>query len=330
MNRPFRSRAVFAALAILCAAALIVSIGIGTVKFTLPEILTALVRDDDSAARLLIWNLRLPRVLTGGLVGMCLALSGCILQSVMRSHLASPSTIGVTAGAGFLGHLTLCAFPAFAPMLPAGCILGALITTLLIWALACRGGTTPVRLILAGMAVSALLGAGTDLLRTLFADRLENAAGFLVGSLNGVGWRDFLALLPFAAVGILAASLLPRPMNLLALGDDVAASLGLRTGAFRLILIVIASLLAGAAISAAGMISFVGLIVPHIARLLVGSDCRRLLPASALLGFSLVTACDTVGRVILPPGEVPVSILLSLIGAPFFLWLLRSRESGVQ
>ena len=111
-------------------------------------------------------------------------------------------------------------------------------------------------------------------------------------------------------------------MNLLALGDDVAASLGLRTGAFRLLLIVIASLLAGAAISAAGMISFVGLIVPHIARLLVGSDCRKLLPASAMLGFSLVTACDTVGRVILPPGEVPVSILLSLIGAPFFLWLI--------
>ena len=132
-------------------------------------------------------------------------------------------------------------------------------------------------------------------------------------------------ILPYALAGLLVCLFLPSKMNILMLGDETANALGLRTELFRFLLIAVSSLLSGAAIAAVGMLSFVGLIVPHIARLLVGSDYRYLFPASIFLGFSLIVICDTIGRVIMPPGEVPVSIIISFIGAPFFLFLLRSR-----
>lgn len=315
--------AIFGALSVLST---LICTGIGSVKIPIPDVAKALFVADDSVARLLVWNLRFPRVLVGGLVGVCLSLSGCILQGVMRNTMASPSTIGVTGGASFIGYLTLVAFPAYSHLLPIGSILGAFVTTMLIYALAYQKGVSPVKMILSGMAVSALFGAFNDIIKTFFADSLGNASGFLVGGLNGTGWGNFRMILPYAAAGIFICAFLPSRMNILMLGDETANALGLRTELFRFFLIAVSSLLAGAAIAVAGLISFVGLVVPHIARLLVGSDYRYLFPASALLGFTLVTVCDTIGRVILPPGEVPVSIILSFIGAPFFLYLLRTRE----
>lgn len=322
-----RRLTVIGVLAVLSVLSMLISTGIGSVRFSVGEVAKALFVNDDSTARLLIWNLRFPRVLTGGLVGICLSLAGCILQGVMRNTLASPSTIGVTGGASFIGYLTLVAFPAYAHLLPIGSILGAFVTTMLIYALAYQKGVSPVKMILSGMAVSALFGAFNDIIKTLFAESLGNASGFLVGGLNGTTWDTFRMILPYAAVGMFICLFLPSKMNILMLGDETANSLGLRTERFRFFLIAISSLLAGAAISAAGLISFVGLVVPHIARLLVGSDYKYLFPTSVLLGFTLITVCDTIGRVIMPPGEVPVSIILSFIGAPFFLWLLRTRDS---
>lgn len=312
--------------AVISVFSVLICTGIGSVKFSVIEVAKALFLSDDSTARLLIWNLRFPRVLVGGLVGVCLSLAGCILQGVMRNTMASPSTIGVTGGASFIGYITLVAFPAYAYLLPIGSIIGAFVTTMLIYALAYQKGVSPVKMILSGMAVSALFGAFNDMIKTFFADSVGNASGFLVGGLNGTGWESFRMILPYAVVGIFICAFLPSKMNILMLGDETANALGLRTEIFRFFLIAVSSLLAGAAISVAGLISFVGLVVPHIARLLVGSDYKYLFPASALLGFSLVTVCDTIGRVILPPGEVPVSIILSFIGAPFFLYLLRTRE----
>lgn len=313
----------FAAVSVL---SVFVCTGIGSVKFSVPETAKALFVADGSMARLLIWNLRFPRVLVGGLVGVCLSLAGCILQGVMRNNMASPSTIGVTGGASFVGYVTLVAFPVYSYLLPIGSIIGAFVTTMLIYALAYQKGVSPVKMILSGMAVSALFGAFNDMIKTFFADSLGNASGFLVGGLNGTGWDSFRMILPYALAGMFICAFLPSKMNILMLGDETANALGLRTEFFRFFLIAVSSLLAGAAISVAGLISFVGLVVPHIARLLVGSDYKYLFPASALLGFSLVTICDTIGRVIMPPGEVPVSIILSFIGAPFFLYLLRTRE----
>lgn len=315
--------ALFGAASIL---SVLICTGIGSVKIPIPDVAKAIFVDDGSMARLLVWNLRFPRVLAGGLVGVCLSLSGCILQGVMRNTMASPSTIGVTGGASFIGYLTLVAFPSYSHLLPLGSIIGAFATTMLIYALAYQKGVSPVKMILSGMAVSALFSAFNDIIKTFFADSLGNASGFLVGGLNGVGWDSFYMILPYAAAGVFICAFLPSRMNILMLGDETANALGLRTEVFRFFLIAVSSLLAGSAIAVAGIISFVGLVVPHIARLLVGSDYRFLFSASAMLGFSLVCMCDTVGRVILPPGEVPVSIILSFIGAPFFLYLLRTRE----
>ena len=313
---------------VLCVVTALVCVGIGTIHFSLREIVRGLFVADDSTSRLLIWHLRFPRILCGGLVGVCLSLSGCILQGVMRNTMASPSTIGVTGGASFIGYITLVVFPNFSHLLPIGSIAGAFVTTMLIYALAYQKGVSPVKMILSGMAVSALFGAFNDMIKTFFADSLGNASGFLVGGLNGTGWPHFGMIAPYAMCGVLLCFLLPSKMNILMLGDETANSLGLRTERFRFFLIAISSLLSGAAISVAGLISFVGLVVPHIARLLVGSDYKYLFPASAFLGFTLVVACDTIGRVIMPPGEIPVSIILSFIGAPFFLYLLRTRETG--
>ncbi len=325
MKKRIRAVVVIGVLLAVSVLAVVFCVGIGTIEFTPREVLRAIFVDDGSPSRLIIWNLRFPRILTGGLVGICLALSGCVLQGVMRNNLASPSTIGVTGGASFVGYLTLVAFPAYSYLLPVGSIVGAFVTTMLIYALAYQKGVSPVRMILSGMAVSALFGAFNDIIKTLFAESLGNASGFLVGGLNGCGWRSFRMILPYALAGLLVCLFLPSKMNILMLGDETANALGLRTELFRFLLIAVSSLLSGAAIAAVGMLSFVGLIVPHIARLLVGSDYRYLFPASVFLGFSLIVLCDTIGRVIMPPGEVPVSIIISFIGAPFFLFLLRSR-----
>jgi len=309
-------------------AASIASVCMGSAVFNVQESLKAIFVADDSAARLIIWNVRLPRIIGGGMVGICLSLAGCLLQGVMRNHLASPSTIGVTSGASFIAYLTLVVFPHLFYLLPIGAILGAFITTLGIYLLAFEKGVSPVKMILSGMAVAAVFGAFNDIIRSFFPDRIFNATGFLVGSLNGVAWKHIQLIFPYVVIGIIICLFLPSKMNILMLGDEMSNSLGVRTEQFRFLLIIVSSLLSGAAISISGLINFVGLIVPHIARLIVGSDYKYLLPASITLGYSLVVLCDLIGRTILPIGEISVSIVISFIGAPFFLYLLRSKSTN--
>lgn len=315
------------ALALIGFLAMILSVCVGSMSFGVKDSLKAIFVDDGSAARLIIWNVRLPRILSGGLVGICFALSGGILQGVMRNHLASPSTIGVTSGASFVGYLTLVVFPNLFYLLPVGAIMGSFATTMAIYLLAYNKGVSPVKIILSGMAVSAVFGAFNDIIRSFYPEQIANATGFLVGSLNGVAWKNLNMILPYAMIGILLCFFLPTKMNILMLGDEMANSLGLRTERFRLFLIAVSSILAGAAISVSGLINFVGLIVPHIARLLVGSDYKFLFPASISLGFSLIVISDMIGRIILPVGEISVSVVLSFVGAPFFLYLLRSKST---
>lgn len=309
----------------ICVLATLVCVSVGSVSYTFAEVIEAFW-NPEAKARLIIWNVRLPRVFCGGLVGICLSLAGCILQGVMRNHMASPSTIGVTSGASFVGYIALVAFPHLARYLPIGTILGAFATTMAIYALAYDRGVSPVKMILSGMAVSAVFGAFNDIIRSFFSERLANAVGYMVGSLNGSTWDDFTMILPYVVVGIAVCFFLPSKMNILMLGDEVANTLGLRVERFRLFLIVVSSLLSGSAIAVAGMISFVGLIIPHISRLIIGSDYKYLFPTSILMGYSLVVVCDTLGRVVMPVGELSVSIVLSFIGAPFFLYLLRKKE----
>ncbi len=315
------------ALACICVGATLICVSVGSVSYPVAEVFRALF-DPESSARLIVWNVRLPRILCGGMVGICLSLAGCILQGVMRNHLASPSTIGVTSGASFVGYLTLVAFPQFFHILPVAAILGSFATTMVIYILAYEKGVSPVKMILSGMAVSAMFGAFNDVIRTFFSEELSNATSFMVGTLNGRVWSDFQMIFPYMVAGIIICFFLPAKMNILMLGDEMANSLGLRTEQFRLFLIAVSSLLSGASVAVAGLISFVGLIVPHIARLIIGSDYKYLFPASILLGYSFVVVCDTIGRVILPVGDLSVSIVLSFLGAPFFLYLLRTKQTA--
>ena len=323
--KPYHKIAISLLLACLCVLSTMVCVSVGTVSYTIPEVVQGLI-NADSPSRLIIWNVRLPRILCGGMVGVCLSLAGCILQGVMRNHLASPSTIGVTSGASFMGYLTLAAFPQYSQALPIAAIIGSFAATMIIYLLAYEKGVSPVKMILSGMAVSAVFGAFNDIIRTFFSDHLANTAGFMVGTLNGCVWDSFFMILPYMAAGMIICLFLPSKMNILMLGDEMANSLGLRTERFRLFLIAASSLLAGSSVAVAGLVSFVGLIVPHIARLIVGSDYKYLFSASIFLGYLLVIVCDTIGRVILPVGNLSVSIVLSFIGAPFFLYLLRKKE----
>lgn len=311
---------------ILVIISFLLSLAIGAQRYTITEILSTLFSSEDSKIRLIVYNVRLPRIILACLVGMSLSLSGSILQSVMRNNLASPSTIGVTAGASFAGYVMLVAFPQFAKFLPIGTFIGATLTTLFIYALAYKEGVSPVKMILSGLAVSALLGAFNDVIKVFFSDNLGAVSGFLVGGLNGVTWDSVKLVLPYILLGVFISAFLPTKMNILALGDEVAYSLGISTEKLRMLLIIISSVLAGAAISVAGVINFVGLIVPHISRLLVGSDYRYLLPTSVLMGSLMVMVCDTIGRVVILPGEMPVGIIIAFIGAPFFLFLLRKEK----
>ena len=314
-------------LAVLCVVSTVICVAVGSVEYTVEQVIDAFLYED-AYARLIIWNVRLPRIFCGGIVGICLSLAGCILQGVMRNHMASPSTIGVTSGASFVGYMMLVVFPHYYHLLPVGAILGSFATTMVIYMLAYDRGVSPVKMILSGMAVSAVFGAFNDMIKIFFAERLADATGFMVGSLNGVSWDSLRLALPYAVVGVFICFFLPSKMNILMLGDEMANTLGLRTEQFRLFLIAVSSLLAGTSIAVAGMISFVGLIVPHISRLLIGSDYKYLFPTSILLGYSFVVICDTVGRVILPVGNLSVSVVLSFIGAPFFLYLLRKKDKN--
>lgn len=311
-------------LAVLCVVSTVVCVAVGSVEYTVEQVVDAIFHET-AEARLIVWNVRLPRILCGGIVGICLSLAGCILQGVMRNHLASPSTIGVTSGASFVGYMMLLVLPQYSHMLPIGAIVGSFATTMMIYLLAYDRGVSPVKMILSGMAVSAVFGAFNDMIKIFFSERLADATSFMVGSLNGVAWDDFYLVLPYALAGVVICFFLPSKMNVLMLGDEMANSLGLRVERFRLLLIAVSSLLAGTSIAVAGMISFVGLIVPHIARLIIGSDYKYLFPTSILMGYSFVVICDTVGRVILPVGNLSVSVVLSFVGAPFFLYLLRKK-----
>ena len=314
-------------LAGLCALAFLLSIGAGAVNLSLGEVWRALFVETSGVRRQIVFNLRLPRALAGAMVGACLAVSGVLLQAVMRNPLASPSVIGVSSGAGFFGMLAMVLVPGnLYAVLPPAAFFGGLVTTLAIYLLAWRNGINPTRMILAGVATSTFLRAGVDALMVFFPDQLAGFVSFSVGGLSGVTWRHVWMLLPYAAAGLARAVLLSRQLNMQRQGVDPGARRGLHVERTRLLAIAVSALLAAAAVSVAGLLSFVGLIAPHLIRMLVGTDERYLVPGAALGGAALVMLCDTLGRVVAPPIEVPVGIILAILGAPFFLYVLRGRS----
>lgn len=314
---------------IFIVAASAVSLMIGQVSFTFGEMWQGIFSKEETLARKIIWDLRLPRVLIGLIVGMCLACSGTILQGIMRNPLADPGIIGVSSGAGLAATVIMIVLPAYIGLLPLAAFLGALITALCIYLLSWKGSTSPVRIILVGVAINALIGAAMNALMILYSDRVQAALPWLAGGIQGVGWNQLEMIIYYAVFALLLALYGIRHIRILRLGDEMATLLGHNVERSRFFLIVLSTLLAGIAVSVAGLIGFVGLIVPHMLRLIIGGDYRYLLPASALGGGLLVIVADTVARSAFEPIELPVGILLAFLGGPFFLYLIYRRRSSV-
>ncbi len=302
---------------------LLLSTALGAYSISVGDVLKSIFIDKEGINHQIIWTIRFPRTLVAGLVGVCLSLSGAILQGIMRNPLASPNIIGVSSGAGITGIFILIIFPEFTHLVPILSFAGALATTLLIYLLAWKNGINPMRMILAGVAVSALLGAGINALLIFFPDRVQGVVDFMVGSLSAKTWKHFRMLWPYTLFGTLLVMIFSRRLNVLMLGDEIAVGLGIHVERTRMLFIAISSLLAASAVSVVGLLGFVGLIVPHMTRLIIGSDYRYLIPASALMGASVLVFCDTIARLAFSPMELPVGIIMAMLGAPFFLYLLR-------
>lgn len=304
------------------------SMAFGAVNIPVKEIFRVLLFDHESKRHLILADVRLPRTIIACVAGMCLGVSGCIMQGITRNPMASPSILGVTNGASLVTFILFIFMPAAFRLIPVAAFAGALLTTLLIYMLAWKDGVAPIRFILSGVAVGSVLSAFYSVLTTMFPDSIAGMVGFNVGSLSARTWDHLWLILPYAAVGLGAGLLLSNKINLLAMGDEIAVGLGVRVERIRMLLIIVSALLAACAVSVAGMIGFIGLCIPHITRILIGSDHRYLVPACALNGAAALVLCDTVSRIILAPKEMPVGVILSAIGAPFFLYLLRRSRFG--
>ena len=271
----------------------------------------------------ILQNIRLPRTIVAALVGINLALSGAILQAIMKNPLADPHIIGISSGAGLLGILVMLTMPAYSYLVTPAAFLGAMGAAMLIYILAWKNGIRPIRIILAGVAVSAFLSAFISALMILYSDRVHSALMWMVGGLSARSWPHVAMLWPYTLVGGILTLFAARHLNILQLGDEMARGLGLPVERTRLMLTAVAALLAASAVSVVGLLGFVGLIVPHAARLMIGSDYRCLLPASAILGAATLMYSDTFARMAFAPVELPVGIIMAVLGAPFFLFLLR-------
>lgn len=305
------------------------SVMLGSVYINPADILKCFFTPDKtSVTYILIMNIRLPRMLGAIIAGMGLSVAGVILQGVMNNALASPNTIGVNSGAGFFVMLAMMLFPHSGYATSIASFVGALLTTLAIYALAYMADSSRTTIILAGITVSSFLNAGINTIKLINTDITLNITSFLMGTLSGLTFNK----IALPAIGIIAAVLvsliLAKPLNILSLGDDYARSLGLNVPLTRFFLLVLSSIMAGLVVSFTGLLSFIGLIVPHICRTLFGSDARYLLPTSALLGASFVLICDIIGRLIAAPYELPAGIIMAFIGGPFFMYLLLKKKGG--
>ena len=337
-----------AGLSLACLLVTVVAIGQGAISIApgrVAEILMARLSGDTTLLEgrdvLVVLNIRLPRVLLGLLVGAGLAVSGALMQGLFRNPLADPGLVGVSSGAGLAAAATIVLGDRFLAgtmmklpfaALPFGAFCGGLITTLALYLISTRGGRTSVAtMLLAGVALGAMAGALTGLLSFISDDRqLRDLTFWSLGSLGGASWTKLTAVAPIILPLLLLMPLLARGLNGLMLGEAEAYHLGIPVQRIKALAILLVALAVGASVASAGMVGFVGIVVPHLIRLCVGPDHRLLLPLSALGGAMLLVGADIVARLIVVPAELPIGIVTATIGAPFFLWLLLRRTSLID
>ncbi|WP_394349478.1 MULTISPECIES: FecCD family ABC transporter permease [Haloferax] len=281
-----------------------------------------------SKQTLIVWNIRLPRVFVAIFVGMNLAVSGAIFQAVTRNELASPFILGVSSGAGLAILLTLVVFSGLSTFLPLVASVGGAVAFLTVYAIAWKNGTSPVRLVLAGVIVGTVFGSLQTAL-FFFADDIgvvQSAIAWTTGSLTGTDWEQVRMALPWTVVAMLLALVSSRQLNVLLLGENTASSLGMNVEKVRFALSGVAVLAAAASIAVAGIVGFVGLIVPHMVRNIVGSEYKKLVVGCLFAGPALMVAADVGARLALRPAQIPVGIVTGLLGGPYFLYLMRKQD----
>jgi iron complex transport system permease protein len=313
----------------LLIASAIISICVGSVPVSLEEIAKVLFGyDADSTVQAIILYSRLPRTCAAALAGAALAVSGAVIQILLHNPLASPGVIGVNSSAGLAVALVCALFPTAQVYTPLIAMAGALLGTALVAVLSQISGASRTTVILSGIAISNLFSACIDAVVTLVPEALNGVSDFRIGGFMGVTLEKLLLPAAIIAAGLLILLSVSRQLDILALGSDIAASLGLPAGLFRGLTLIPAAALAGAAVSFSGLIGFAGLIVPHIIRKLIGEESFPLLLGCILGGSSFMLLCDTLSRIIFAPFEIPVGITLAFLGCPFFLWILFSRKGG--
>jgi iron complex transport system permease protein len=338
-----RYRRVLAVLTLALLGAILLAVAVGAVWVSPLTTLRILVwklglidrpEDITRPAEVIVLQLRLPRVLLAGIVGAALAASGAVFQGLFRNPMADPAIIGVSSGAALgaiLVIVTVGAGSLGALAVPAAAFAGAMATALVVYRLARIGPAVHVAtLLLAGIAVAAVISALMSLVMSLSGEEIRNIYSWLVGGLVAQGWRSIAIVVPVVALGLAGAALVAHPLNLVALGEERAAQLGVSVDVLKGRAIAVGALLAAAAVSVAGIIGFVGLMTPHLLRLVVGADHRRLVPASALGGAILLILADLVARTVIAPAELPVGVVTALLGGPFFLFLLRREGASAR
>ena len=321
----------FAGVILFLMTAILFSICLGSVKITFNELLHVVkngMKTIETPAARIFWYARLPRTIACALAGAALAVSGAVIQSVLTNKLASPGIIGVNAGAG-LAVTLCCAVGAFSGWMIAGAAFGGAVAAVLLVALTAQKiGASRTTVILGGVAVNSCLNAASEAISILVPDAGMQAADFRVGGFSNVAYTRLLPAVILILLGLFVLLTLTNELDVISLGEDTAQGLGMPVKKMRTVFLGISALLAGAAVSFSGLLGFVGLIVPHVSRKFVGNENGKMIPFCALLGASFVTLCDLFARTLFSPYEIPVGILMSFIGGPFFLFLLINRKGG--
>jgi iron complex transport system permease protein len=332
--RALRWSIILAGLVVALVISIIISLSIGAVGISFTDVLNVLMGNGSERNQWIIMNLRLPRIFLAGLVGASLALAGAAMQGLFRNPMASPSIIGISAGAAFGASLAIVlgvSWVSGAFAIPAMAFVFSFVTLFLVYAVSRnRGGYVPVEtLLLAGIAIGALFSALVSALQYFSGDKLSGVVFWLMGGLNNATWEQVLISLPPIILGSAVIMVLARELNAMMVGEEQAGNLGINVNQTRILLLLASSLITAIAVSVSGIIGFVGLIIPHVIRILVGPDHRVLLPASILGGALFMIWTDTLARTVIAPAELPVGIITSLLGAPFFIYLLMSRKRSM-
>lgn len=310
---------------------LLLSISVGSKDIPLADVVGALLHGPGPGDAYVIWDLRIPRTVVGVVVGVGLGVAGALIQALTRNPLADPGILGVNAGAAFFVAIGIAVFGITSV---SGYVwfafLGAMVVTVGVYAIGSsgRGGADPLRLTLAGVALGAVLSGVVTAMILVDPEAFDLMRNWSAGSIVNRGWGVLLPVLPFLIIGVVCAMVVAGSLNAIALGDDVAKSLGAGVIRTRILVVLSVTLLAGGATAIAGPIGFVGLMVPHAARWIVGPDQRWILAYTLLLGPALILTADVIGRLVIRPGEIPVGIVTAFVGAPVLIILVRRRKAS--